>query len=105
MTTPSTAKLKELIAHNSQMLKDAESGHWDKVNKNEVIREQLVKAFYSNAAEVHETATIESATHELLLVNEKLKKLAIEARDKVKQELGEIGRGKAAVSAYTKNMR
>ncbi len=105
MTRVSTDKLRELIAHNSQMLKDAESGEWEKVNRNEVIREKLIKAFYSTASEIHEAETIESATHELLLVNEKLKKLAVEARDKVTTELNEIGRGKAAVSAYTKHMR
>jgi len=97
--------LQELLDHHAQMLADAELGDWEKVNKNEVIREQLIKAFYSKAPHDDEVETVKNATHELLLINEKLKQLAADARDKVKTQLTEIGKGKVAVSAYTKHMR
>jgi len=100
-----TDTLQELLEHHAQMLADAELGDWEQVNKNEVIREQLIKAFYSTTPCADEVETVKSATHELLLINEKLKKLAAEARDKVKTQLTEIGKGKVAVNAYTKHMR
>jgi len=110
MTTFPTNKaiadtLQELLDHHAQMLADAEQGDWEKVNKNEVIREQLIKAFYSKAPHGDEVETVKNATHELLLINEKLKQLAADARDKVKTQLTEIGKGKVAVNAYTKHMR
>ena len=110
MTIPSKNKiitdtLQELLEHHAQMLVDAELGDWEKVNKNEAIREQLINAFYSKTPHADEVETVKNATHELLLINEKLKKLAADARDKVKTQLTEIGKGKVAVNAYTKHMR
>ena len=97
--------LQELLDHHAQMLSDAELRDWEKVKKNEVIHEQLIKAFYSKVPHADEVEIVKNATHELLLVNEKLKKLAAEARDKVKTQLTEIGKGKLAVNAYSKHMR
>lgn len=105
MNKLSTDKLTELAEHNKQMLKDAEAGNWEKVTENECIRQQLIKAFYSVTPEEHEAATVASATQELLLVNEKLKQLACNARDKVKKDLAGLEKGKAAVNAYAKHMR
>ncbi len=105
MRNTTADRLNKLIEHNNRMLKDAEAGHWEKVTENEIIRQQLIKTFYSVGSNVRESAAIASATHELLLVNEKLKKLAAQARDKVKTDLTRIGKGKAAIDAYAKHMR
>lgn len=105
MNKCTTEKLVELVQHNKQMLKDAEAGNWEKVAENEVIREQLIKAFYSLSADADEAATVATATQELLHVNEEITQLAREAKEQLKNELCEIGRGKSAVNAYTKHMR
>ena len=105
MNKLATDKLTELVEHNSNMLKDAEAGNWEKVTENEFIRQQLIKAFYSLISGVHETAAVASATKELLLVNEKLTQLACKARDKVNINLDELGKGKSAIYAYAKHMR
>ncbi len=105
MSDATADKLSELIKHNNRMLKDAEAGNWEKVTENEIIRQQLIKTFYSVTSNVRESAVIASATHELLLVNEKLKELAIQARDKVKTDLTRTGKSRAAIDAYAKHMR
>jgi hypothetical protein len=98
-------KLTELVEHNSNMLKDAEAGNWEKVTENEIIRQQLIKAFYSVISGLDETAAVASATKELVLVNEKLTQFACKARDKVKMNLAELGKGKSAINAYVQQMR
>ncbi|HHO59179.1 MAG TPA: flagellar protein FliT [Thiotrichales bacterium] len=105
MPDSSTNKLAQLIEHNSRMLKDAEAGNWQQVTEAEIKRQHLIDAFYSGASDIHETSVIASATQELLLVNEKLKKLAIEAREQVRGELSELGKGKTAINAYNKHSR
>lgn len=97
-------KLQQLMAHNEKTLKYAEAGDWEKVTENEKIRQQLIKSFYSSSSDEHDTVALANATQELLLVNEKLKQLAINARDKVSTERNDINKGKQAINAYTRNM-
>jgi len=98
-------KLDEIIAFNSRMIKAAEAGNWDVVTDSEKLRQQLIKAFYSQTPPVTDEAVLSHATQELLDVNEKLKQLAIQARDNVKTELNDLTKGREAVSAYTKYSR
>ena len=104
MNEPSTNKLTELVDHHRQMLKDAESGNWEKVTENEVTRQILIKDCYSGASEEYEVTALVSATQELLKVNEELKQYAEKARDTLKKDLAALGKGKAAISAYAKHM-
>lgn len=105
MSDEKTKELEELLEHNSRMLKDAEAGNWDQVSERERIRQQLIKTFYSKQPLPHQAAMVASATLELQRVNERLTKLAMEARDKVTTELSEMGKNKAAISAYNKHSR
>ncbi len=105
MSSDLTRRINELLEHNKKMVEDAEAGNWEKVTENEIIRQQLIKTFYSATSNIPKSATIDSATHELLLVNEKLKQLAVKARNKVSADLAEIGKSKVAIDAYTKHMR
>lgn len=104
MNKLSTDKLTELVEHNSQMLKDAEAGNWDIVTNNECVRQLLIKDFYSVSSDERETEAVASATKELLLHNKKLIQLTSKARDKVKNDLVELGKGKAAINTYAKHI-
>ncbi len=104
MNKLSSNKLIELVEFNRQMLKDAEAGSWEKVTENEITRQALIKDFYSVASEEYEATALASATQELLQLNEKLKKYAGKARDKLKNDIAALGKGKAAISAYEKHM-
>ena len=105
MNKLSTDKLTVLVEHDSQMLKDAEAGNWEKVAENECVRQQLIKEFYSVSSDERETEAVASATKELLLLNKKLLQLTSKARDKVKNDLVEMGKGKAAINTYAKHIR
>lgn len=105
MNKPSADKLTELVEHNKKMLRDARAGNWETLAENEIIRQQMIRAFYSSGVNTSDKASIANATRELLLVNEELTKLVTEARDMVGNELAELGKGKIAINAYVKHMR
>ncbi len=98
-------EITELIEHNTRMLKDAEAGNWESVRQAEVERESMIQTFYAHARQNQRHQAIAQATRELIRVNERLKQLAIEARDKAQNELAELSKSKVAISAYEKNRR
>ncbi|MCG6939218.1 MAG: flagellar protein FliT [Gammaproteobacteria bacterium] len=104
MSKLSADKLTELVEHNKQMLRDAEDGNWEKVTENELIRQQLLKVFYSESSEEYEAEDIINAIQEIFLINQEMTRLVWKARDKVKNVIAELGKGKAAINAYTKHM-
>ncbi len=98
-------ELSQLIELNIRMLKDAEAGNWERVKETENLREKMIGSFYKNAEKHYNKDVISSATHELLSVNEKLKQLAIRAREETRSQLNGLSKGKAAIDAYNKNTR
>jgi len=98
-------ELSQLIEFNIRMLKDAEAGDWEKVKASEAAREKMISSFYKNAEKHYHKDVISSATQELLSVNEKLKQLAIRAREETRSQLNDLSKGKAAIDAYNKHTR
>lgn len=105
MSKSTSDRLAELVEHNKMMLRDADAGDWEKLTENEIIRQQMIKAFYSSSLDSSDAAAIANATRELLLVNEELTKLVCRARDGVEKDLADLGKGKAAINAYSKHIR
>ena len=99
------AEVNKLLEHNSAMLNMAKKGEWEKVKEAEAQREGMINHLYQHAVDYPDKQVIQKATTELIEVNEKLKKLAIQARDSARDELAEMSKGKAAISAYEKNRR
>ena len=100
-----SANISDLIEHSHSMLRHAEAGEWDTVVNDEVIRRQLINTFFSEPSNIANEPEISSAIQQLLLINDKLEKLSIDARDEAKTEVNSITSGRKAVNAYADNAR
>lgn len=97
-------QLTELTKHNHSMLKNAEAGRWDKVIEAEALRRTLLEALYSSS-DIQNAPGVTSATREMLLINQKLEKLAISAHKLATTDVASINKGRQAISTYEKNVR
>jgi hypothetical protein len=98
-----TANISELIEHSHAMLGHAEAGEWETVIEDEVIRRQLINTFFSKPSNIANEPDVSTAIQELLLINDKLEQLTIDARSRAKTEVSSISNGRKAVSAYADN--
>lgn len=99
-----SSQLEKLAKHNHDMLKNAESGHWDKVIDAELQRRIMLEALYSSP-DIENAPGVANATREMLLINQKLEELATSAHEQAATEAVSINKGRQAISAYTKNVR
>lgn len=95
-------QMAELLEHNHEMLKDAQQGQWDKVIEAEVLRNTMMKSFYSSQG-VAELPDIHNATHEMLSISKQLEQLATEAKQTAAGETRSINKGRNAISAYARH--
>ena len=100
-----TANISDLIEHSHAMLGHAEAGEWETVIEDEVIRRQLINTFFSKPSNIANEPDISTVIQEMLLINDKLEKLSIDARDEAKTEVNSITSGRKAVNAYADNAR
>lgn len=97
-------QLAKLTAMNHSMLKNAESGDWEKVIDEEVLRREMLEALYSSI-DIQYAPGVASATREMLLINQKLEKLANSAHKSTASEIVSMHRGRQAISTYEKYVR
>lgn len=97
-------QLSDLVEHHRVMLEDAEKGDWEKVIKDDLLRRNKLRALYSST-EVHNLPDISSATQEMLLINQKLEKLALTAKQEVSTAAVSINKGRRAVGFYERHVR
>ena len=95
-------QMTELLEHNHEMLKDAQEGQWDEVIEAEVLRNTMMKSFYSTRG-VAEMPDIHNATNEMLSINRELEQLANAAKHTVAGETQSINKGRNAISAYARH--
>ena len=98
-----TANISDLIEHSHAMLGHAKAGEWETVIEDEVIRRQLINAFFSKPSNIANEPDISTAIQELLLINDKLEQLTTDARTRAKTEVSSISNGRKAISAYADN--
>lgn len=102
INTDLNEQMAELLEHNHEMLKDAQEGQWDKVIEAEVLRNTMMKSFYSTQG-IAEIPDIHNATNEMLSISRQLEKLANEARHSAACEAQSINKGRNAISAYARH--
>ena len=98
-----TANISDLIEHSHAMLGHAEAGEWEAVIEDEVIRRQLINTFFSKPSNIANEPDVSTAIQELLLINDKLEQLTIDARTRAKTEVSTISNGRKAISVYADN--
>lgn len=100
-----TQQASRIMKYNQSMLKNAEAGEWDKVMEEELVCRKLVNQLYSIPERTPNIPGIKNVTHEILITNEKITQLAIDAKEKIGVGASAIGNGRRAVSAYSNNSR
>ena len=99
------SNISQLIEHSQSMLMHAEAGEWDTVVNEEVIRRELINAYFSEPSNIANEPEISTAIQQLLLINDKMEKLALDAREIAKAGVRSISSGRKAVNAYADNAR
>ena len=99
-----SGQLEKLTSYSHNMLKNAESGNWEKVIETELQRRILLNALFSTT-DVRNIPEIENVTREMLKINQQLEKLATSAHQQAATDAASINKGRHAISAYTKNFR
>ena len=102
INTDLNEQMTELLEHNHEMLKDAQEGQWDKVIEAEVLRNTMMKSFYSTQG-VAEIPDIHNATNEMLSISRELEQLANAAKHTAAGETQSINKGRNAISAYARH--
>lgn len=95
----------ELLEYSHSMLMHAEAGEWDTVVSEDIIRRQMINAYFSEPSNIANEPDISTAIQQLLLINDRMEKLAFEAREMAKAEVKSISNGRKAVNAYVDNAR
>jgi hypothetical protein len=100
-----SAKLLDLLERSKAMLAHAEAGDWQRVVAEEEACRQLINTYFSDPSRLTDVNGIGQAIQELLQINDRLQKLAANARDQSKSELSTISEGRKAVNAYAQHTR
>lgn len=98
------SQLTELAKLNHNMLKNAEAGNWDKVIEAEKVRRSMLDTLYSSPG-VENIPGVDTATREMVSINQRLEELAISAHKLVTTEVVSINKGQQAISTYEKYVR
>lgn len=96
-------KVARIMDYSLCMLKSAGAGDWEKVVEVKLQRNFLVKELFSMTLDNEDDGDIISAVQGILAADEKLKKMAIEERNIVKNQYDSVVKGRRAVSAYAEN--
>ena len=102
INTDLNEQMTELLEHNHEMLKDAQEGQWDKVIEAEVLRNTMMKSFYTTEG-ITQIPGIDNATSEMLSISKQLEQLANDAKQTAACEAQSINKGRNAISAYVQH--
>lgn len=93
--------LEDLRAISEQMLKEAESGAWEAVERLEADRQSMMQDLFSGPIPGEVADQVATRLQELIAVNEQVMGLIKHRRDDVAQIVRSVQTGKRAKRAYT----
>jgi hypothetical protein len=95
-----SADLQQLISLSQTMLKQAQSGSWGEVSSLEIMRRELVEAFFLEPIQPEWAAQVSEGIKSMLLINQDIMELGRVETLELEQVLRQIEQGKKAVKAY-----
>jgi hypothetical protein len=96
-------QLLNVIEYSETMLKEAETGNWEKVIDIEVQRNELLEKIFSSASSRNEIDDVDTKIHHILNINKKIESAAANARDNMRNDISSISKGRQAVDFYAQN--
>jgi len=85
------------------MLKNAESGNWDRVMDIEVQRGELLEKLFSTPHKNSNIADMDEKIRKIIDMNKKLEAITINARDHSGSHIASLNNGRRAVNVYMQN--
>ena len=93
-------QLKDAISCSETMLKDAESGNWNRVMEIEVQRSELLEKLFSTSHQGNDVVEMDDKIRKIIGINKKLEEIAINAKDDSGKHIASINNGRRAVDVY-----
>jgi Flagellar protein FliT len=97
-------EISDLLLQTRSSLDNAYKGNWDQVISDEHQRRQMIFTLFSQPLDAREVENYRDIIQEVLLLNSKLEQITADARDRVRDEAGLLGKGRHAIDMYSENI-